>query len=127
MQQNIILQYLIWQFFDVPRQILLIWKNFFLFVLNYFSLPLLLRTFFSPWKKYKWSSGKGFDAKRYFEVLFSNLVSRILGAITRSFLIILGLVVEILVIFLGLIIFFGWLLSPLLLICGFLFGLKVIF
>jgi len=127
MQQNIILQYLIWQFFDVPRQLLLIWKNFFLFVLNYFSLPLLLRTFFSPWKKYKWSYGKGFDAKRYFEVLSSNLVSRILGAITRSFLIVVGLAVEIFVISLGLVIFFGWLLSPLLLVWGFFFGLKVIF
>jgi hypothetical protein len=127
MQQNIILQYLIWQFFDVPRQLLLAWKNFLLFNLNYFSVPLLLRTFFSPWRRYKWSYGKGFDARRYLEVFFSNLTSRILGAIVRSFLVAAGLIVEILIIFSGLIAFFGWLLLPLLLIWGFIFGLKVIF
>jgi len=127
MQQNIILQYLIWQFFDVPRQLLLAWKNFLLFNLNYFSVPLLLRTFFSPWRRYKWSYGKGFDARRYIEVFFSNLISRILGAIVRSFLVIAGLAAEIFIVFSGLIVFFGWLLLPLLLIWGFIFGLKVIF
>jgi hypothetical protein len=127
MQQSIILQYLIWQFFDVPKQLLSAWKNFLLFNLNYFSVPLLLRTFFSPWRRYKWSYGKGFDARRYVEVFFSNLISRILGAIVRSFLVIAGLAVEVFIIFSGLIAFFGWLLLPLLLIWGFVFGLRVIF
>ena len=88
---------------------------------------MLLRTFFSPWRRYKWSYGKGFDARRYVEVFFSNLISRILGAIVRSFLIAAGLAVEVFIIFSGLIAFLGWLLLPLLLIWGFVFGLRVIF
>jgi hypothetical protein len=127
MGSNIILQYLTWQFIDVPRQLLSVWKNFLLFVVNYFSLPLLLKTFFAPWKKYEWSYGQGFDAKRYLEVFSSNLMSRILGAIVRSFIVIAGLIAAIIVILLGLILFIGWLFLPLIVLVGFLFGLKVVF
>jgi hypothetical protein len=127
MGSNIILQYLIWQFLDVPRQLLSVWKNFLLFMVNYFSLPLLLKTFFSPWKKYEWSYGQGFDAKRYLEVFSSNLMSRILGAIVRSFIVVAGLAAAIVVILLGSIIFIVWLFLPLILLTSFIFGLKVIF
>jgi len=127
MGSNIISQYLVWQFLDVPRQLFSVWRNFLLFVVNYFSLPSLLKTFFAPWKKYEWSYGQGFDAKRYLEVFFSNLMSRVLGAIVRSFIVIAGLIAAIVVILLGLIIFIGWLFLPLILLAGFLFGLKIIF
>jgi len=125
-KQNIVFQYLVWQFFDVPKDLLLVWKNSLLFNLNYFSVFSLFKTLFSPWRKYKWSYGKGFDIKRYFEVLFSNLVSRFLGAIVRSFLIFAGLTVEIFIVFLGFIVFAGWLLLPAILVSGFIFGFKVI-
>ena len=125
--QNIFFQYLSWQFFEMPANILKAWRNFLLFNLNYFSITLLLRTFFSPWRRYRWSYGRGFDIGRYFEVLFSNLISRVLGAIMRFFLIIIGLLVEIFIIFSGILIFFGWLILPALLIVGLIFGLKVLF
>jgi hypothetical protein len=123
---NILFQWLFWQFFEIPGNILKGWKNFLLFNLNYFSVPLLLKTFFSPWRRYKWSYGKGFDIKRYFESLFSNLISRTLGAILRSFLIFIGLLAEIFIIFAGAIVFFGWLILPILLAGGLLFGFKVL-
>lgn len=118
-------QWVFWQFFEMPGNILKAWINFLLFNLNYFSIPLLLKTFFSPWRRYKWSYGKGFDIKRYLEALFSNLISRILGAVMRSFLIFVGLLAEIFIIFAGIIIFLGWLVLPVLLIGGLIFGLKV--
>jgi len=124
---NIFFQWLSWQFFEMPGNILKIWKNFLKFNLNYFSIPLLLKTFFSHWRRYKWSHGRGFDFKRYFEVLLSNLISRILGAMMRSILIMIGFGVEIFIIFAGIILFFSWLVSPILLIGGLIFGIKVIF
>ena len=111
----------------MSRELIKAWKNFLLFNLNYFSTLSLFKTLFSPWRKYKWSYGKGFDIKRYFEVLFSNLISRVLGAITRSFLIFIGLAVEIFIVFAGLIVFVGWLIMPTLLVAGLIFGFKVIF
>jgi len=125
--QNIFFQWLFWQFFEMPGNILKAWRNFLRFNLNYFSIPLLLKTFFSPWRKYKWSYGKGFDIKRYLESFFSNLISRTLGAIIRSFLIIIGLLVEIFIVFAGTIIFFSWLVLPAILIWGLIFGVQVFF
>jgi hypothetical protein len=124
--QNIFFQYLSWQFFDVPGNILKAWKNFLKFNLNYFSVPLLLKSFFSPWRRYKVSYGRGFDIGKYLETLISNLIFRFLGLMMRSFLIIFGLLVEIFIIFVGILIFFGWLILPAILIAGLIFGFKII-
>ncbi|OGZ19079.1 MAG: hypothetical protein A2175_02030 [Candidatus Nealsonbacteria bacterium RBG_13_42_11] len=124
--QNIVFQYLVWQFFDAPKNILKAWKNFLLFNLNYFSIPLLLKTLFSPWHRYKVSYGRGFDFGRYFEAFFSNLIFRILGAIIRTLLIIIGLLMEVFIVLGGLIAFFCWLVLPAILIVGFIFGIKII-
>jgi hypothetical protein len=125
-KQNIISQWITWHFLEVPREILKAWKNFLKFNLNYFSVPLLLKTFFAPWRRYRMSYGKGFNLNRYLEAFFSNLIFRTLGAVMRSFLIVIGLMVEILIIFAGIVVFFGWLILPALLIAGLIFGIKII-
>jgi hypothetical protein len=124
--QNIFFQYLFWQFWEVPKDILIGWKNFLKFGLNYFSLFLLLRTLFSPWRHYSWAYPRGFDIGKYFEVFISNLTSRILGAVLRIFLIISGILVEIFIFFAGVLIFIGWLIGPGLLIAGLIFGFKIL-
>jgi len=120
--QNIFLQYLNWQFFDVPGNILKAWRNFLKFNLNYFSVPLLLKSFFSPWRRYNMPYGRGFDIGKYLETLISNLIFRFLGLVMRSFLIIIGLLVEIFIIFAGAILFFGLLVLSAILIAGLIFG-----
>lgn len=126
-KQNIVFQYVFWHFFEVPKEILQAWKNYLLYNLNYFSIPLLIATFFSPWRKYQWSYGRGFDFGRYLETFLSNLISRVLGAIIRLFLIFFGLTLEALIFFVGLIIFLAWILLPVFMVTGLLFGLKIIF
>jgi len=126
-KQSIILQWLIFHFFDIPRNILGGWGNFLKFYWNYFSIPDLAKTLFSPWRRYQWSYGRGFDIARYFEVAISNLISRLLGAILRFFLILAGLLVEIFLILGGIIMFFFWFLLPILLITGLYFGFKIFF
>lgn len=126
LQQNILISYLIWYFFDVPREILRGWKNFLFFNLNYFSIPILLKTFFSHWRQYKWSYGRGFDISRYLEAFFSNLISRILGAIMRAILIFIGILSEIFIVFFGLILFLGWVFLPVFIIYGLYFSIKII-
>jgi len=124
--ENIFLQWLSWHFFDVPRSILIAWKNFLRFNLNYFSIPLLLKTLFSPWRRYQFTYGKGFEIGRYFTVFFSNLIFRLLGAVMRGFLIIIGLLVEIFIIFAGFMVFLGWLILPILLIFGLYHGFRIL-
>ncbi|MFA4998829.1 MAG: hypothetical protein WC514_02305 [Candidatus Paceibacterota bacterium] len=125
MGKNIFFQYLSWQFVDVPRNLLKAWGNFLEFNLNYFSITLLLKTFFSPWRRYSWSYGKGFDLGKFFETFFSNLISRILGALMRLFLIIFGIIAEIFIFVIGIIVIFGWIILPFLVIGGFILGVKL--
>ena len=126
-KKNIIFSWLFWYLKEVPKNILKAFKNFLKFCSNYFSIFLLLKSYFSYWRKYKWSYGKSFNIGKYIEVFFSNLLSRILGAIIRTFFIILGILVEIFIIILGGFIFLGWYLLPILLIGGFFLGFKAIF
>lgn len=124
--ETIILQWVSWQFLEMPVNILKAWKNFLKFGLYYFSIPSLLKTLFSPWHRYKWNYPRGFDIRKYFEVFISNLVSRFIGAVLRLFLIIFGIIFEIFIVIFGMIILLGWLFLPLLLIAGLVFGIKII-
>ena len=121
--QNIFVVWLFWHFYEMPKFLLDVWKNYILFALNFFSLPLLLKSLFAPWRKYKWNYPKGIDIGEFFSTLISNIFSRILGAIMRIVLIIVGIVFQILVVFAGLIIFLLWTLMPFIIIAGFLFVL----
>jgi len=126
-KKNILFLWLAFQFFDAPREILKAWRNFLIFNLNYFSIPVLLRTLFAYWRKYSWEHSRGFDLVNYLEVAISNAISRILGAIMRIFLIFIGLTVEIFVLFLGGIIFLTWLVLPALIVFLFYHGVRILF
>ncbi|HDZ54678.1 MAG TPA: hypothetical protein ENI19_02590 [Candidatus Nealsonbacteria bacterium] len=126
LEDNIIWLWFFWYFFEIPKEILKGWRNFLLFNLNYFSIPLLLKTLFSHWKRYYWIRGRGFTIGEYFNVLLSNLMSRFLGALIRIALIIVGLILELFIIIGGFIIFLGWILLPVLLISGLVLGTLLI-
>lgn len=127
LKQNIIFSLIYWHFFEVPKNILKIWKNFLKFGLNYFSIIILLKTFFSPWRQYKWSYGRGLDIPRFFETLFSNLISRFLGATVRSVIIIIGLLFEVFILIFGILFFLGWVFLPVILILGLYYGFQLLF
>jgi len=126
MKQILVFQFIIWYFLEAPKEILKIWRNFLLFNFNYFSIPLLLRTLFSHWRKYKYSYGRGFDFNRYLNVFSFNAVSRAVGTVVRIFVIFVGLTCEILILILGVIIFIGWFMLPVFLIMGFYYGFKIL-
>lgn len=120
----IALQFIYWYLIDVPKQILRAWKNFLKFNLEYFSIPLLLKTFFSHWRRYEWVYPKGFRMGKYIEIFFSNIISRVLGMLMRIILISTGIIIEILIFFIGGIILIGWFILPILLFIGLGFGFE---
>jgi len=127
MGKIVLIQYLTWQFIDSPKSILRGWYNLLFFNLNYFSVPTLLRTFFSHWHRYYLSYGKAFRPARYFEAFVFNIFSRIIGAIFRTVFIIVGTALEVLIIGGGIIVILGWLVLPFLLIFGLIFGIRLTF
>ncbi|OGM12955.1 hypothetical protein A3A76_01555 [Candidatus Woesebacteria bacterium RIFCSPLOWO2_01_FULL_39_23] len=71
------------------------------FINHYFSLPLLLETLFSPWKRLESDDNQpGFNISRYFENLTFDVISRGIGAVVRITLFIIG-VFSLVIIFVG--------------------------
>lgn len=124
-RQNIVAMWLYWQFYEMPDFLLKVWKNYLLFAINFFSAPLLLKTLFSPWKRYKWRYPKGLDIAEIFSTFFSNVFSRIVGAVMRIFLILFGLIFQLFVLIAGFLIFLGWLLMPFAVFAGFFIALII--
>ena len=123
---SILFRYLWWQWGETPWEILKGWGNILKFNFTYFSFGALLKTFFSPWRQYKWSYGRGFDPGRYVEVFASNLISRILGALTRTFLLLIGLFVELLIFGAGGVFLVLWMVFPVLIVSAFLYGVGIL-
>ena len=124
---DVLIKYSYWHYFEHSKIILSAWKNLLRFNLSYFSIPTLLRTFLSPWRKYEDSFGRGFDLQKYLEVITFNIMSRVIGMMMRSFLIIMGISIEILILLGGFFIFIIWLTLPILIIAGLWLGSKLLF
>lgn len=125
--QNIMFQWFSWYFLEMPMEMLGAWKNFLKFNLEYFSIALLLKTFFQPWRRYEETyNSQGLNIGRFLECFFSNLIFRVLGAIIRSGLILTGLIVQLLIVFIGIIMLIWWFILPILLILGFFYGFKIL-
>lgn len=73
------------------------WISYYDWVIHYFSLPLLIKTLFSPWKRLVVvDKSPGFNISRFFERLTFNLISRGIGAVVRFVLFWAGIVLLIL-------------------------------
>ena len=125
--ENIVIQYIYWHYCEQTKAILIAWKNVLAFNFNYWSVPLLLGTLFSYWHKYQEPYSRGFDFKEYFETFALNMVSRMIGAVVRTFVIIVGIVTEIIVLIAGIIILLAWLVLPAFLFLGFIYGFRILF
>ncbi|MBI1971336.1 MAG: hypothetical protein HYS52_00590 [Candidatus Wildermuthbacteria bacterium] len=121
-----LIEYARWHFFAMPLEILKGWRNFLWFGLNYFSLPLLLQTYFSPWRRLQWSAGRGFNLGKMFEALVSNLISRIIGASIRTSVLLVGILVEIFLVAAGALVFVGWFALPVSIAFSFYYGFKLL-
>jgi len=123
-ETKLIFEFFWWHFFEFPKRIVEATKDFLRFSFYHFSILDLLKTLFSPWRGYVWVKTKrGFDLGEILEVFASNLVSRILGAIARIFIISMGLFFSFLILIFGILVLFLWIFSPAILIFLILYGI----
>ncbi len=101
-----------WHFYEMPKFLLSVWKNYLLFGSDFFSVPLLFSTLLSPWRRYHWGYPKGFSFVEYGNTFVSNIFSRVIGAICRSVLIVFGFIAMVFILLGGLIGIVLWLLLP---------------
>ena len=115
--------YLAWHYSEALNDMRRIWKNFFVFLFNFFSISLLIRTLFSPWHRMQENYTKIED---FFGNLIVNTLMRIVGAVIRLIFIIMGVISLVLCAVLGLVALAFWLVLPFLLIYTFLQGINLL-
>jgi len=84
--------YILWHYTRGLVDCIKLGFGFVRFFFHFFSIPILLKTFFAPWQKLEERYAKGFDPKKFFSTLVINILMRAVGAIIRLFTIIIGLV-----------------------------------
>lgn len=85
--------------------------------LDFFSISLLFKTLFSPFRQISAGKIRG-PIGVQIHAFFDRLTSRIIGAMVRTFMIVAGVIVIALHIVWGLIVLAGWALVPLLSVAG---------
>jgi hypothetical protein len=88
--QPIVLAVFYWWFAIKPRQLFYIYSKIIRKIRQFFSMSLLLRTLFAPWKRDEVDMGN-LSLQDRFRVLMMNLVSRLVGAAVRGGTILVGM------------------------------------
>lgn len=126
LRKPVILQFWAWYYTSAVKGLIKAWKNFIIFVREYYSIPLLLRTLFHPWRRDITKYGRGFSIKNFLETLSFNLISRSIGFMVRSVIIVIGLFCSLGVIVLGFIALIIWLALPVILLFLIITGLLLL-
>jgi hypothetical protein len=109
---NLAVAWIVWHFYEMPGFLLEVWKNYLAFATHYFSIPLLLATLLSPWRRYRWNYPRGFNIGEYAGIFISNVFSRIIGAVCRLALVAAGMVFQLIIFFIGLAVLLLWVGMP---------------
>ena len=121
------LAYLGWHYSLALKDLTRIYRNLVVFVYHFFSLPVLVKTFFAPWRRLGERYRPGSYPQAWLETLILNTIMRLVGIIARLALMVVGLVALGLAVVLGLLSYLVWLALPWLIAILFLTGLKLLF
>lgn len=119
-------EYVIWHYTTALRLCLNIVTNFLWFTFHFFSIPILLKTLFSPWHRLREQYKSGFHPQAFAEALVINSIMRILGFVIRTIVIVFGSVFCVVVALVGAVCFLLWLVLPAILLGLIVLGVNLI-
>lgn len=123
---SIMHHYVFWHYTRAWVEIFHVWSNLLWFIVKFFSLPQLMLSWFSPWKRMTEGRGEKWSFEDLASFIIIGLISRIVGALIRTVVIFLGLVALTVTVIFGLVTFVFWAVAPLVII-GFLgFGITLL-
>ncbi|MES2087883.1 MAG: hypothetical protein V4467_02720 [Patescibacteria group bacterium] len=103
--------YILWHYTKSWQDVFRVISNYLWFVSNYFSIQLLSRTLFSPWRRLSLSGGKG-QEDSFVGALLVNTIMRVVGFLIRSLTIFAGCIALLLSVFVAGIFLILWLIFP---------------
>lgn len=124
---QLLIYYAVWHYSRALHDYFALWENAFRTIVHFFSIPLLIKTFFSPFHRLREMPPKGFHPGDFIAAQTVTLIMRIVGILLRATLIICGMGSLIVVALAGMVLFIGWLLLPVLITALFIFGTMYLF
>lgn len=109
---TILHHYLIWHYSQAYLQFFKVWTNLMWFVVRFFSLPQLVGSWLSPWKRITEERKKAWDVEEFFSSLVINILSRIIGAIMRTIVLLIGTITLIVLFVWGVLVYLVWTVAP---------------
>src|SRR3989338_7211775 len=123
----IFFQYISWHYREGVKEVFKAWKNIHWFLYHFFSINILLRTLFKPFRRIREEYGRGFDPGKVAETLAVNIIMRAVGAFIRGALLLVAVAAELGAFVFGVLLFIYYLASPLLVPIGLIVGLALLF
>lgn len=108
--------YIVWHYSRAFSDSVRIWKNFLLFIYNFFSIKTLFLTLFSSWRRMGDTYSKGMGMSEVLSTFVLNTIMRCVGAVVRLIFIFTGIIALIIGVILGLAFFAFWILLPAILV-----------
>ncbi|MDO8572652.1 MAG: hypothetical protein Q7S11_02660 [bacterium] len=121
----LIWQFVIWYYTAAITNFIKISSDFIWFLYHFFSIPILIPTLFSKWRRIGDVRTKKFDIPDFFSVLIVNSVMRIIGFFIRSFVILAGVVSITLALVIEIVLFITWLFLPIIIVGLFAVGITL--
>ncbi|MFT7644571.1 MAG: hypothetical protein ACI9BF_000220 [Candidatus Paceibacteria bacterium] len=123
---SIVHHYLIWHYSRGLLEIFHVWLNLLWFVVYFFSLPQLMNSWFSPWKRIVEKRKMNWNLEDIAGVIIVGIISRIIGFTLRTVIIFIGLVCLFITILGGLATYVFWVAAPLIIISLLGFGITLL-
>lgn len=123
---RLILSYFIWHYTQAFKDIYDLFKDFTSFIYHFFSIKILSKTLFSPWRKLSESYKKGWSLNAFFETLVVNFIMRIVGFFIRLSIIVAGLICLVVTVIIELVTFVLWLFLPAIITLLFISSLRLL-
>ncbi len=116
--------YVAWHYGAAFKRMYGIWTNFLWFCYHFFSLPVLLKTFFAPWERMHESYGKRLDPEAIAGAFIVNMLLRLVGMTLRLAVIVVGVAMFVITCIGGVLFFIAWALLPVGLLYLIFFGIT---
>ena len=113
---SIIHDYFVWHYTQAWWQMWGVWRNFLFVVVHYFSIPQLMKSWFAPFKRTVEGRGDKFSLEDLAAYIIINFLSRVVGAIARTGIIVIGLIALLLTIVGGFVTYLFWMVAPFMII-----------
>lgn len=124
---SIMHHYLLWHYSRAFYEIFHVWLNLLWFVVHFFSIPQLLKSWVAPWKRMTEGRGEKWDLEDLAGYIIIGLLSRIIGFIVRTLVILAGLISLFCMVIGGFVFYTFWVAAPILTLVTFGLGLVFLF